>query len=99
MTLIGDTAHLMTPHAGEGVNVAMEEALNPAVAIFRSAKAEDVINALDKEISEFENELINKATKVQNHSLANTNDLYFNPAAPHAVIDNWVRRAMAQQLE
>lgn len=98
VTLIGDAAHLMTPHAGEGVNVAMEDALNLADAIIRSSKSEDPISALDKEISLFEDEMMTRATKVQNHSLANTNDMYFNPGAPHAVIDKWVRRAMAQQL-
>ena len=98
VTLIGDAAHLMTPHAGEGVNVAMEDALKLADAIIRSAKSEDLINALDKEVSVFEDEMMTRATKVQKHSLANTEDMYLNPAAPHATIDNWVRRAMAQQL-
>ena len=98
VTLIGDAAHLMTPHAGEGVNVAMEDALNLANAVIRSAKCEDVIDALDKEISVFEDEMMTRASKVQNLSLANTKDMYLNPGAPRAVIDGWVRRAMAQQL-
>lgn len=98
VTLIGDAAHLMTPHAGEGVNVAMEDSLKLADAIIRSAKSEDFINTLDKEVSEFEDEMMARATKVQKHSLANTKDMYFNPAAPHATVDNWVRRAMAAQL-
>ncbi len=95
ITLIGDAAHLMTPHAGEGVNVAMEDALNLAHAIIRSVGTE---NALDKEIGMFEDGMMTRATKVQNHSLANTKDMYFTPGAPHTVIDDWVRRAMAQQL-
>lgn len=97
-TLIGDAAHLMTPHAGEGVNVAMEDALNLAHAIIRSAESDDIISALDREVSVFEDEMMTRARKVQNHSLANTRDMHFNPGAPHAVVDNWVRRAMAQQL-
>lgn len=98
VTLIGDAAHLMTPHAGEGGNVAMEDALNLADAIIRSAKCEDVIDELDKEVSVFENEMMARATKVQNHSFANTKEMYLNPGAPHAVIDKWVRRAMAEEL-
>ena len=98
VTLIGDAAHLMTPHAGEGVNVAMEDAMKLADSIIRSAKSEDVVNALDKEVSVFEDEMMTRATKVQKHSLANTKDMYMNPAAPHGTVDNWVRRAMAQQL-
>lgn len=98
VTLIGDAAHLMTPHAGEGVNVAMEDALNLAQAIIRSVEIEDAVDALDKEISAFEDDMMTRATRVQNHSFANTKDMYFTPGAPHTVIDNWVRRAMAQQL-
>ena len=49
-------------------------------------------------MSVFEDEMMTRATKVQKHSLANTMDMYLNPAAPHATIGNWMRRAMAQQL-
>ena len=98
VTLIGDAAHLMTPHAGEGVNVAMEDAMNLADAIIRSAESQDVTNTLDKEISLFEDEMMARATRFQKHSLANTKDMYFNTGAPHATVDNWVRRAMAQRL-
>ena len=98
MTLIGDAAHLMTPHAGEGFNFAMKDALNAADAIIRCSKREDVIKELDKQVGVFEKEMMNRAREVQNHSFANTKDKYFNPGAAHAVINNWVRRAMAQQL-
>ena len=98
VTLIGDAAHLTTPHAGEGVNVAMEDALNLANAIIRSAETGDTVHALDKEVSAFEDEMMTRATKVQNHSLANTKDMYFTPGSPHTTIDKWLRRAIAQQL-
>ena len=97
VTLIGDAAHLMTPHAGEGVNVAMDDALKLADAIIRSAKSADVINVLDKEVDAFEDEMMKRVAKMQEHSLANTKDMFFNPKAPHVVIDSWFRQRIALQ--
>lgn len=88
----------MTPHAGEGVNVAMECALSLAHAFIHSVESEDTVDALDKEVSTFEDEMMTRAAKVQNHSLGNTKDMCFTPGAPRTVIDNWIRRAMAQEL-
>ena len=98
VTLIGDAAHLMIPHVGERVNIAMEDTLKLADAIIRSAKSEDATSVLDKEVNACENEMTTRAAKVQKCSLANTKDMFFNPEAPHAVIDSWLRRIVAQQL-
>lgn len=65
VTFSGDAAHLMIPHAGEGVNLAIEDALKLADAIMRSMNSKDVIDALDKEVSVFEDETMTGATKVQ----------------------------------
>ena len=72
--------------------------MNLAHVIIRSVQTEDSVDTLDKEVSAFEDKMMARATKVQNHSLANTKDMYLNPGAPHPVIDSWIRRAMAQQL-
>lgn len=65
VTFSGDAAHLMTPHAGEGVNLAIEDALKLADAIMRSMDSKYVMDALDKEVSVFEDETMTRATKVQ----------------------------------
>lgn len=95
VTLIGDAAHLMTPHAGEGVNVAMKDALNLANGIIRSTKAEDVAVALDQEVKLFEEEMFTRATRVQRHSDLNTEDMFFTPGTPYTVIDRYIRRALS----
>lgn len=95
VTLIGDAAHLMTPHAGEGVNVAMKDALNLAKAIIRSAEEEDTIGKMDQEVRLFEEEMFKRAKPVAQLSYANGEDMFFTPGAPHTTVDRWVRRALS----
>lgn len=57
VTLIGDAGHVMTPFAGEGVNMAMWDALELARAIIAGVKSGD----LDGKIRESELELFKRA--------------------------------------
>jgi len=95
-TLIGDAAHLMTPHAGEGVNVAMKDSLNLAQAIIRAAKDEKPLSKLDQEVQMFEEEMFKRAKEVARHSTGNMDDMFFTPGAPATVIDRWVRRGLGE---
>ena len=92
VTLIGDAAHLMTPHAGEGVNVAMKDSLNLAQAIIRGVRDQQKTIKIDQELRAFEEEMFQRAKPVQQISAANTEDMFFTPGAPFTVVDRYVRR-------
>ncbi|KAK0705427.1 tetracycline resistance protein from transposon [Lasiosphaeris hirsuta] len=61
-TLIGDAAHLMTPFAGEGVNVALMDALVLARAIVRAA-GEGTEGGLERAVEEYEEEMWPRAER------------------------------------
>lgn len=58
MTVVGDAAHLMTPFAGEGVNVGIEDARRLAAAV---AAAGDDLGKLDSGIAAFEKDMFSRA--------------------------------------
>lgn len=58
LTVIGDAAHLMTPFAGEGVNVGMEDARRLAAAL---VAAGGDLSKLDIEVNKFERDMFSRA--------------------------------------
>ncbi|KAK1474366.1 tetracycline resistance protein from transposon [Colletotrichum cuscutae] len=97
VTVIGDAAHLMTPFAGEGVNVALEDAMKLAKAII-SAVAEssdasaDAPRYLDKRIEAFEKDMFPRMEKVQRLTDELMHDFMFTEGSPRTTIARSIAR-------
>ncbi|KAH8906858.1 tetracycline resistance protein from transposon [Coniochaeta sp. PMI_546] len=87
VTVLGDAAHVMTYFAGEGVNVAMKDAMVLAEQIAEAVKKPgDMAERLDEAVRRFELEMWPRSEKVAKLS----NDLMklwmFTPGVPKTVI-------------
>ncbi|KAJ9653048.1 hypothetical protein H2198_007754 [Neophaeococcomyces mojaviensis] len=77
LTLIGDSSHLMTPFAGEGVNAGMRDALDLSAAIeAASTEKKDV----DAAIKEFEESMFVRMADFMQKTLINKNGMYADDA-------------------
>lgn len=74
ITLLGDAAHLMSPFAGEGVNLAMIDAMDLALTIVKSGVEGEGIKAFEKKMAE-------RAAEMAKESAENL-ELIFSPDAP-----------------
>jgi 2-polyprenyl-6-methoxyphenol hydroxylase-like FAD-dependent oxidoreductase len=92
VTLIGDAAHLMTPLGGQGVNIAMADAMKLARAIIEAGEEGAGLVA---KVKAFELEMFQRANKVAVYSDENLKDMMLNKGAPRSVIERYVARAMS----
>jgi len=67
LTLIGDAAHRMPPYAGEGVNMALLDAL-----VLAENLGSDQFGSIQEAIGAYEREMLARATEITQASLLNT---------------------------
>ena len=85
LTLLGDAAHLMTPFAGEGVNLAMLDALDLSKAVVKASTGEDGSGLFD-EVRGFERVMLERSHEKMEETWRNL-ELLFKPDAPREFVE------------
>ena len=84
LTLLGDAAHLMTPFAGEGVNLAMLDALDLSKAIVNASTGDEETDLLDA-VKGFEKTMLERSHEKMEETWRNL-ELFFQPDAPREFV-------------
>ena len=97
MTLLGDAAHLMSPFAGEGVNLAMKDALDLSEAIIEAAKSGGKAS-LDGQVQKFEDAMFKRSARVQQQTWAMMSSMFFTAGGLDTSIEKWVCEAVTSEM-
>ncbi|KAH9842092.1 FAD binding domain [Teratosphaeria destructans] len=95
VTAIGDAAHVMTPFAGEGVNLAMEDSLKLSQAILKSV---DTPHQLASNVRTFEEDLFVRGRKTQQVTYDMMAAIYHTPGSPRRGIERYILKAMTDEM-
>ena len=93
LTLLGDAAHLMTPFAGEGVNLAMIDALDLSEAIVKACAEDGKIELFDA-VQSFEETMLERAHEKMEVTWRNL-ELFFKPDAPREFVKEFMEMLAA----
>lgn len=95
VTLLGDAAHLMTPFAGVGVNIAFEDAMKLAAAIIDAAK-DGKKGALHARVKDFEKDMFSRAENAERLTDGMMRDVLFTEGEPR--VASWVLKRIAYEI-
>lgn len=85
ITLVGEAAHLMSPLAGEGVNLAFENVMKLASNVTKRGSKEV---SLEAKIVAYEEDMFTRARRAQIHMTEMMQDMYFTKGASRAAIES-----------